>query len=94
MQYLPEPLNLLAVPGVVTVHSMLLPLSDVKLLHPTQHQLQLSLIKELEPVQGHHLIEPIQKGLGLLLDPSLEPPLRHQSVCVSVCVCVCVCVCV
>ena len=44
---LPEPHNLLAVPGVVSVDGVFLPLPNVELLHAAQHQLQLSLVKEL-----------------------------------------------
>lgn len=38
--YLPEPVNLLAVLGVMSVDGVLLPVSQIDLLHPTQHQLQ------------------------------------------------------
>ena len=37
--YLPEPLDLLAVPGVVAIHGVFLPLPSVQVLHTTQHQL-------------------------------------------------------
>ena len=76
--YLPEPHDLLAVAGIVAIDCALLPLSDMKLLHPAQHELQLSLVKELEPVERNDLIEAVQEGLCLLLHPSLEPPLTHH----------------
>lgn len=38
--YLPEPVDLLAVLGVMSVDGVLLPVSQIDLLHPTQHQLQ------------------------------------------------------
>lgn len=38
--YLPEPLDLLAVLGVVSVNRVLLPVAHVYLLHAAQHQLQ------------------------------------------------------
>lgn len=38
--YLPEPLDLLAVLGVVSVNSVLLPVAHVYLLHAAQHELQ------------------------------------------------------
>lgn len=41
--------------------------------------LQLLLIKVLEPLQRHHLVEAVQEGLGLGLHPAGEPPLRHQA---------------
>ena len=74
---LPEPLDLFAVPGVVAIDCVLLPFSDVELLHPTQHQLQLSLVEELEPVKRNHFVESVQEGLRLLLNSSFEPPLGH-----------------
>ncbi len=75
---LPEPLYLLAVPVVVPVDSVLLPLCWIQLLHAAQHQLQLTLIKELQPLEWHHLIEAVQEGLGLLLHATLETPLGHH----------------
>ena len=77
---LPEPHYLFAVPGVVAVYRVLLPLPNVQLLHATQHQLKLSLVKELEPVEWDHFIETVQKGFRLFLHPSFEPPLCHYSV--------------
>lgn len=38
--YLPEPVDLLAVFGVVSVDGVFLPVGQINLLHPTQHQLQ------------------------------------------------------
>lgn len=38
--YLPEPVNLLAVLGVVSINGVLLPICQVDLLHTTEHQLQ------------------------------------------------------
>lgn len=38
--YLPEPVDLLAVLGVMPVDGVLLPVGQIDLLHPTQHQLQ------------------------------------------------------
>lgn len=38
--YLPEPVNLLAVLGVVSINGVLLPICQINLLHPTEHQLQ------------------------------------------------------
>ena len=57
--YLPEPLYLLAIAGVVSVDCVSLPLIDIQFLHATDHQLQLLLIKELQPVERDHLIEAI-----------------------------------
>ena len=37
--YLPEPVDLLAVLGVMSIDSVLLPVGQINLLHPTQHQL-------------------------------------------------------
>ena len=37
--HLPEPLYLLAVAGIVPVGRTLLPLTDIQVLHATQHQL-------------------------------------------------------
>ena len=55
--YLPEPLDLFAVLRVVPVDGIALPVVHIDLLHPTQQQLQLPLIKVLEPFQGNNLIE-------------------------------------
>lgn len=38
--YLPEPVDLLAVLGVMSIDGVLLPVGQIDLLHPTQHQLQ------------------------------------------------------
>lgn len=38
--YLPEPVDLLAVLGVMSVDGVLLPVGQIDLLHPTKHQLQ------------------------------------------------------
>lgn len=37
--YLPEPVDLLAVFGVMSVDGVFLPVGQIDLLHPTQHQL-------------------------------------------------------
>lgn len=56
--YLPEPLYLFAVAGVVSVDCVSLPLVDIQFLHATEHQLQLLLIKELNPTARDHFVEP------------------------------------
>ena len=56
--HLPEPLYLLAVAGVVSVDCVSLPLVDIQFLHATEHQLQLLLIKELNPTARDHFVEP------------------------------------
>lgn len=40
LPYLPEPVDLLAVLGVMPVDGVLLPVGQIDLLHPAQHQLQ------------------------------------------------------
>ena len=59
----PEPLDLLAGLGVVAVDGVPLPVLHVDLLHTTQHQLQLPLVKVLQPLQGNHLVETVQESL-------------------------------
>ncbi len=75
--YLPEPLNLLGISCIVPIHRVLFPFASIQFLHATQHQLQLLLVKELQPLQRHYLVEAVQEGLGLLLNASLESPLHH-----------------
>ena len=38
--YLPEPVNLFAVFGVMSINGVLLPICQIDLLHPTEHQLR------------------------------------------------------
>lgn len=40
VSYLPEPVNLFAVFGVVSINGVLLPICQIDLLHPAEHQLQ------------------------------------------------------
>ena len=40
LHHLPEPVDLLAVFGVVSVDGVLLPVGQINLLHPAQHQLE------------------------------------------------------
>lgn len=67
------------------VDRITLPVVDVDLLHAAKHQLQLSLVKVLQPLQRHHLIETVQEGFGLLFDTSvILMSCRLDSVSVSV----------
>lgn len=77
---LPEPDNLLAVEGVVSVDRVALPVLYIDLLHAAQHQFQLPLVEVLEPLERHHLVEPLQERLRLLLNPPGHPPLRQTPV--------------
>lgn len=56
--YLPEPVNLFAVFGVMSVDGVFLPVSQIDLLHPTQHQLQHKYFKcsERSLITGHKLL--------------------------------------
>ena len=45
--YLPEPLNLFAILGVVPVDGVPLPVIHIDFLHPAQQELKLTLIKVL-----------------------------------------------
>lgn len=77
--HLPKPRHLLAVAGVMAVDRVTLPVININLLHSTQHQLQLTLIKVLEPLQRNYFIKAIKKCFGLILNTTCHPPLCHQS---------------
>ena len=47
---------------------------NIDLLHSTEHQLELSLVKVLQPLEWHHLVEPLEEGARLLLDTARHPP--------------------
>ena len=53
--YLPEPLDLFAILGVVPVDGVPLPVVDVDLLHSAQQELQLALVEVLKPLQRDNL---------------------------------------
>ena len=53
--YLPEPLDLLAILCVVPVDGVSLPIIHVNLLHSAQQELQLALVKVLQPFQRNNL---------------------------------------
>lgn len=82
--YLPEPHNLFWRSVIVAVYSMLLPITNVNLLHSTQQQLQFPFIKILQPLQRHHFRKPFQEMPCLCLLASSETPLHHEAVMISV----------
>ena len=77
--YLPEPLDLFAILGVVPVDGVPLPVVDVDLLHAAQQELQLTLVEVLKPLQRdnlgmakvveykyHSLVMPVCTGFNVL----------------------------
>ena len=66
--HLPKPDDLFWGAIIVTVNGMLLPVIDIYFLHATQQQLQLPLIKVLEPLQRYHFWKALKEvsSLGFL----------------------------
>lgn len=80
VNYLPEPLDLLGIAGVVAVDRVALPIIDVDLLHAAQHQLQLPFVKVMKPLERNHFVETVQEGFRLLFDTAIHPPISHQPI--------------
>lgn len=72
LTHLPKPNDLLAIPVVVAINGVALPIVDINLLHAAQHQLQFTFVKVFKPLQRHHFVEALEECARLLLDSSAK----------------------
>jgi hypothetical protein len=78
--YLPEVLDHRIALGVATVVGVLLPVVDIDVCYATDEQLELTLIEDVDEIGGNELVEALNKGVKLFIDPLLNAPLRDEPV--------------